>query len=98
MLAATAAGPPFRRPAATIQLIAHREHALALQVERENLPHGLGFGLIHHQPPASCSDIVPERRASTDPLPFPTRRRHLVSRALANQLPFELRVLHRTAI
>src|SRR4051812_27202311 len=62
MLRASPARPPFGRLPPAVQLLAHPKHALSLQVKRKNVPHGLGFGLIHDKPAASCSDIVPERR------------------------------------
>src|SRR5260370_32422945 len=59
--------------------------------QRKDLPHLLGFRLIDDQPAAARRDIITQHRISADPFPFAPRRRHLVARALADQLAFELR-------
>src|ERR1017187_1631390 len=53
-------------------------------------PHTFGLFLVHHQPSAARVHVVAQHRAPAHPFSLPPRRRHLVARTLADQLPFEL--------
>jgi hypothetical protein len=64
---------------------------VVLEEQREDLAHFSGFFLIDDQAPAGRINIIAEYRCASDPLAFAARRRHLVARAFANDLAFELR-------
>src|ERR1035437_3380832 len=91
MLTASSAGPLLRGPSPPVQLLSHCQHTLPLLVERESLSDYVGFPLVHYQPPASSHHLITQRRTPSHPLSLASRRRHLVSRPLADQLSFELR-------
>src|SRR5437868_9974706 len=59
--------------------------------DREDLSHPFGFCRVDHQTSALWIDIIAEDWDASHPLPFSPRRRHLVTRSLADDLALELR-------
>src|SRR5262249_52347688 len=87
-LAALARLPALAHPAAASQLLHHRQERLVLQVELEDGADAGGLFLVDQQSPAPRVHVVAEDGPAARPLAFTARGSDLVTRALADDLPF----------
>jgi hypothetical protein len=80
----------LRSPASPVQFLPHRNQAFMHGIERKNVAHLGGFGLINKETPSFGCHLVAQRRCPTDPLSLPPGRRKFVARPLSDDLPLEL--------
>ena len=82
--------PPFRSPAAPVQILEDRQHGAQFEVLIEDGPYLVCFVWIHDEAARLVVDVVAEDRVATDPLALLARGTHLVAGPLRDQFPFEL--------
>src|SRR5215469_15694024 len=83
--------PGFGGPAPPLQLFQNRGQRVTLLIQPEDLAHPLGLLWVDHQSSAARVHIVAQYGVSAGPLALAPGGGHLVARALADNLPLELR-------